>query len=960
MWADLARPGGLVALAAPLAAGILWWRWPPRLDRGPRLAALCVRAAVLSAIALALAGLQLNSTPSAQTLVVAVDRSASLLGALGGEAATVQDVGKAKSGKDQLGVVTFGHDAAVDTPPSRQPEFSGFTTEPGADFTDIESGLRLAGSVIPTGTRRHVLLVSDGRQNVGDAVRQAGVLRAEGVRVDVLPVDVASGPDARVDSVVVPADVTQKSTPQARVEIVSNIDTSARLRLEVDGTVVADKPERLTLGDTSITATLPAAGPGLHTVRALIDPVADTVTENNVGEALYQVLGAQRVLVIQGQPGEGANVAAALRAASLNPTVVSPAFAPRSAAGFGAFQAVALVDVGASQLGADRMTALATATKALAVGLATFGGPATYGPGGWAGTPLEAALPVEMRIPDRAAKPPVAVVLVLESVESSAGDSVVRGAARSLVANLAPTDLVGVTDALNGFAVPLQPLTARSKVEAAISNIAAFGDPESYVSYLTDAAQALAAHPEATKHIIILGDGDTPELPSAAYMASLVRQGITVSAVGVDVHGSTQFMANMQAIVTEGNGRYYQSESPAQVPDVLLDETRTSLQPWIVQQRFRPSLGAPSEALAGIDPSSLPALDGYVASTPKPAAQVILGGPGGDPILAQWTYGAGRAAAWTSDASGQWTAALLAWPDAGRLLAEIVASTLPLTSDPSVQVNMTFTGDQLHVLVQMPTSPTGASVTATIVAPDGTATQAALLGTGPGRYEADLPAGQVGPYLLHVAVYADGKVMAQSTAGAAAAYSPEYRFIGTDQAALSQIARAGGGQVLTRPAGAFSVVVPAVRVEHTLVAWLLGFAVVGFLIDVAIRRLSPRRGDAAVWGQAWARMLRRVPIGHRSADQASEPAPVLARLRQRLEQSRTTASSRRDSPNPAAEEPSMGADPTVPNPGRATASHTAASPSPAEQPAHEPELAARLLERRRARSRGDGPRRSPD
>ena len=76
-------------------------------------------------------------------------------------------------------------------------------------------------------------------------------------------------------------------------------------------------------------------------------------------------------------------------------------------------------------------------------------------------------------------------------------------------------------------------------------------------------------------------------------------QGITVSAVGVDVHGSAAFMANMSVIAQEGNGRYYQSESAAQIPDIFLDETRTGLQPWIVHVgsgdslvRFRRSASA--------------------------------------------------------------------------------------------------------------------------------------------------------------------------------------------------------------------------------------------------------------------------------------------------------------------------------------------------------------------------------
>jgi hypothetical protein len=842
---------------------------------------LAIRVALLVVLALALAGLRLGSTPAAQALVMAVDRSASVLGGLGTEAGTATGALRAKGGGDQVGIVSFGQDAEVEAPVSERPRFTSFATQPDPNFTDIESALRLAGSVMPPGMRHHVLLVSDGRQNVGDAVRQARLLRSQGVRIDVLPVPVPSGPDVRVDDVIAPANVPKGSSPQVRVDLVSNVATSGRLRIEVDGGVVFDHLVRTLTGQTSLTAVLPPATAGTHTIRALIDPASDSITENNFGEAVYQVLGAQRVLVVEGQPGEGANVAAALRAASIDVITVAPSLVPRTATDVGAYQAVALVNVSAAQLGTERMTAIATATKALGTGLAAFGGTNTFGPGGLAGTPLEQALPIDMQIPNRNLKPPVAVVLVLESVENSAGDEVVRSAARSLVANLRSSDLVGVTDALGGFAVPLQPLTDSAKVQSAIANIPSFGDPISYVPYLNDAARALAAHPTATKHIIILGDGDTPELPTPGFMASLVHQGITVTAVGVNVDGNPQFMANMSNIASEGDGRYYQSDSAGQVPDIFLDETRTSLQPWIVRQRFLPSLGSPSQALAGVDPETFPALDGYVSATPKASAQVVLGGPNGDPVLAQWTYGAGLASAWTSDTDGRWTASLLDWPEAGRLLAGIVASTLPLTPDPGLQVGTTIDGDQLHVLVQMPNPPPSATVLATVVKPDGTSTRVDLVGTGPGRYEGDAPAVSVGVYPVHVTVGSEGRTVAASTAGASVSYSPEYRFIGTDPAVLAAIATAGGGLVLTSPDQAFSVPVSAVRVEHSLAAWLLGMAAVGLALDVALRRLTLRRSDAEVWAGA----LRGV-LPARSSDGTDDDAqgdPNLARLRRRVE-----------------------------------------------------------------------------
>ncbi len=48
-------------------------------------------------------------------------------------------------------MVSFGQDALVEDPPAHDLQFQGFATSPGANFTDIESALRLAGSMAAHG-----------------------------------------------------------------------------------------------------------------------------------------------------------------------------------------------------------------------------------------------------------------------------------------------------------------------------------------------------------------------------------------------------------------------------------------------------------------------------------------------------------------------------------------------------------------------------------------------------------------------------------------------------------------------------------------------------------------------------------------------------------------------------------------------------------------------------------------
>src|SRR5437588_10750358 len=99
------------------------------------------------------------------------------------------------------------------------------------------------------------------------------------------------------------------------------------------------------------------------------------------------------------------------------------------------------------------MALLQASVRDLGTGLVVVGGADSYGPGGYAGTPLETALPVQIELPQDMKKPPVAVMLVLETTESPQGNQVLRGAADAVIDQLTPRDLVGVTNGTNG--VPL-------------------------------------------------------------------------------------------------------------------------------------------------------------------------------------------------------------------------------------------------------------------------------------------------------------------------------------------------------------------------------------------------------------------------------------------------------------------------------------------------------------------------
>jgi uncharacterized membrane protein len=867
---DLTRPPALAAGALAILAVVVIWRWaPPPLSPRRARFSLGLRIALLALLTFALAGLQLEIIPSNQAMLVAADLSASTQGALDSEADAVRAMLRARHADDLAGVLGFALQPQVEVAIGADPQFGEFQSRPNRDYTDIAAALRLSGSLLPLDARRHVVLLSDGRANLGDAVAEARLLRAQGIRVDTLPVAVPAGVEVAVDRLDAPTRLQQGERAQASAAIVSNVATPAVARWYLDRTLVSSANIMLQPGDITLTQSFAPTQSGFHSVRLVIDPLRDTYAENNLGEALIQVVGPARVLVVEGAPGRGAAIRAALTSVGIGSVTIAPTAFPRTAAELAAFQSLILVNVPAAALSADAMGLLQGAVRDLGLGLVVIGGDDSYGPGGYAGTPLESALPVRIELPQDIQKPPVAVVLVLESTESGPGDAVLRGAAEAVVDQLTPRDQVGITNGLMaGFAVPLAPLKDKSAVKRRIEAMD-LGDPPSYASDLQAASQALNGARASVKHVILLGDGDAHD-DYEPYITAMRRQGITVSTVAINAMPADA--ALMQAISQWGHGRFYQSQGQNDIPQILLQETREALKPWIVEGNIVPRLGSLNDLLAGVPLDRFPVLTGYVATTPRAAADMVLRSPQGDPLLATWQYGLGRVVAWTSDAEGRWTAGLLRWPSSNRLFGDMVRASLPLGSDPSLQVETSVSGDRSHVLVTAAPAA-GAGVAVQAIAPDLSVQQAVLLETAPGRFEGDLRTEQVGGYLLRVTESTPGGAGHATTTGLVVPYSPEYRALGPDLPTLRAIARAGGGVMLAGAAQALAVAVPPVRAARTLSELLLVLAILLFPLDVALRRLVVRLEDMPAWRGA----LRRRP-----------PPPVateatLARLRDRVE-----------------------------------------------------------------------------
>ncbi|MBO0684522.1 MAG: hypothetical protein J2P45_15295, partial [Candidatus Dormibacteraeota bacterium] len=521
-------------------------------------------------------------------------------------------------------------------------------------------------------------------------------------------------------------------------------------------------------------------------------------------------------------------------------------------------------------------------------------------------------------------------------------DQVVLGAAESVIGQLSPTDEVGVTDGRSGFLINMQQATNKAAIDKKLES-ATLGDPPSYLPFLQMANDALAKTDAQVKHIVILGDGDATEQntqPVQSLLQGAQSKGVTTSAIGVDVHGNSAWMSYMQDLARWGGGRFYESNNPSEVPQLFLKESVTSLRPWYEQTPFFPTIGATGDLLQGVPTGGFPQLGGYVVTTPKPSAEQFLISDKQDPVLAGWSYGLGRAVAWTSDSTGQWTSGFLQSPVSGALFARMVAWTLP-GEGSNVQIQAQPSGDGLSVTVNGP-STSGAQVSLGVVSPDLQSSSQSLLAQKPGVWSGRINGAAVGIYLIHAAVTKNGQPLGQADAAVAVPYSPEYLQLGRDDGTLRLLARNGGGVLVGNVSRAWSLPPPPVPVNTDVFWFLILLCVLIWPLDVAARRITlrPRQLVANISEYLRERQMSNLEV--------AAPAE-LSRLRQRVEGvRRRTAEEAGPAAAPApADRAGQPQQQPRPKPG--------SKPEPKPQPTPEEEaLSARLLEARRKKRSREG------
>lgn len=830
---ELTRPWFLLGLLALPVVGWYFVRGLTDFARWQRALSLAARTAVIVLLVLALCGINWLRPAKEQFVVFAVDESLSVGDEAKQEVEKYLTEATAAAGRHKAAFVRFGADPGPVTADRAAP------AKVNAQGTNIAAALEVARASIPPSYVPKIVLLSDGNQTAGDAVRAA--LRG-GVPVSTVPLTTRSDPEVQVAAVNVPAQVREGEPFYVEVVVNANHDDEGEIEVYRGAHKVVSEKQKIKTGENRFRFRQQVVGDRLAEYTARVKGFKDKLLDNNVARGLVFSSGKPRVLLVESDTKQAKHIEFALEQEGVRVETRPPQGMPADLSDLQNYELVVLSNVPATAMTTRQMNNLRTYVQELGGGLVMIGGDQSFGLGGYYRTTIEEILPVRSDFEKEKEKPSLAMVLVIDKSGSMGGTKIemAKDAAKAAVELLAPRDKVGVV-AFDGdfwWIAEIQPAANKNAIMEKISAIEA-GGGTTMGPPMEAAYEQLQNTPAKLKHVIVLTDGVSEPADFEGIAQNMTQAKMTCSTVAV---GDDCDFKLLQEIARLGNGRYYHSEDPTNIPQIFAKETVTASKSAINEQPFTPLVLRPSQVLADIKFDDAPFLLGYVTTRPKPTSEVILTTEKGDPLLAWWRYGLGMSVAFTSDAKSRWAAEWVGWPGFSKFWAQVVRHAMRKSDAKGVFVQVDQKDGKARVTLDA-VNPlgkyvNGAETELTVIEPQGGERKVALTQTAPGRYAGEFDAGKSGTYHLNMTQKSGATVTNQQSRGLVVNYDDELRIRPTDEKLLEDVARVSGG--VYKPAAAAVFAEDERTAARPVPVWpyLVIAAALVFLADVALRRID--------------------------------------------------------------------------------------------------------------------------
>lgn len=942
---------------------VLYLGWPRlRYRRQRDITSLILRTAIMLLLVLALAGAQLVRAADRLAVMFLVDVSDSM-GQAAQEAALdyVRESLPNIAPDDQAGLILFGSNALVERPMSNLKELGQILSTPPTGNTDLEEAIRLALGILPTDAARRIVILSDGRPTIGNTQSAAELAAASGVEISYVTFTREDVPEVQVTQFNAPSTVNAGQSFDLNITIESEAATPATVTVFASGEIIRSEAVELREGTNNFVLPLTGGGSGFKDFQVQVDPANfDGFYQNNQLSTFSRVVGPPRLLLIYNTEADIQYLLPSLQQSGLDVDTAQPEQLPIGLVPLAQYDTIILADVPASRL-TGRMEDLQSFVRDLGGGLVVIGGENAYGPGGYFQSPLEETLPVNMQVRDQQRLPQLTIAYVIDrsgsmGVAGPSGVENIELAKEAIIRSidfLQPSDRAGVVsfDSQGYWIANIQDVRDKLSLQRLVASLRTGGGTD-ILAGMRLVANDIANDPSDRKHIILLTDGGANPEGLVELSQQLYEEAdVTTSVIAIG-EGAASFLEDM---ALAGGGNYHAVATVAQIPAIFAQETVLATRSYILEESFVPALTSSSPIMDGI--TSAPPLLGYVATSPKQTAEIILSGPDPyrDPILAAWQYGLGRSVAFTSDAAARWGANWVNWDGFVRFWDQAVRWTITEGTNSNVEAQVVMEGEQARLVVDARDDSgaflNGLDLQFSLVDPEGAPSLTALRQVAPGRYEATFKPDAEGAYILNISGgdVADTPITVDQTTGWVMSYSAEYTIDASSDGAvlLRDVANLTGGRSLAdEPGAVFAHNLAAQPIATPIWPWLLLLAMLLLPFDIAVRRLIVTRTDLA--------RLRAFFFGRKGVEATSERVSALMgakeRGRARAEEvggsTVSTLRARRDQ-NRASESPSVSSTPTTAE--EKTRYKPPAPPGKTATPAPTGNVAGQLLKKRKER-----------
>ncbi|QZY56105.1 VWA domain-containing protein [Crassaminicella profunda] len=803
-----------------------------------------MRSLIIILTILSLSGLHIKSYVDQVTTIFAVDLSESTLKNKDDFKAFIEESLKYTSKNDQVGVLTFGKEIQIETSLSDTIKNIEFQTNPGKNYTNIENALKISRSIIPEESRKRIVLLSDGEENIGNSMNEAFLMKEENIDFKVLKLNKNIGKEVQLSSVEVPKILYENQSFGIKINIWSNIATNVKIKLYSGRSLVGEKEVFVQKGENSFVFKDVAKSNGFGSYKVVIDPKQDTNMENNTYETYTEVQGKPKILLIDGESNGGRELSKILKSAALDVNTIKAQQAPQNIAELSKYKTVIMCDVSLENIHSEFINALKAYVRDYGGGLFVTGGENSFALGGYYKTPLEEILPVDMEMKVKGKVPNLGLMLVIDksgSMESGqyglSKINIAKEAAIKAVHSLKSKDKIGVIafDGAAQWVVPLSSVDDEENIKRSIGTIRA-GGGTSIVPALDEAYNALKDTDTKLKHIILLTDGQAERYGYTSLIEEMKKKGITISTVAVGEGADTSLL---EGIAKSGRGRYYFVDEFSTIPQIFTKETFLASKSYINNRTFTPKVGIFHDILNPLA-GNIPDLGGYIGSCAKPRARILLVSDKEDPILSIWQYGLGKSVAWTSDVNGKWTKNYLHSDEGIKFFKNMVEWTFSKNENNRLQVDTNSTGKKGEIIVKnIGNFEEGYKAKATIITPSLEKIEMKLDPISPGTYKNEFASLEKGIYMINVNQYKGDKLVNTKKQGMVVNYSKEYDFADRKNN-LEGLVYQTGGMFIERPEEVFAKDLDPVYGSKDLSRMLMIIALILFVIDIALRRLNIR------------------------------------------------------------------------------------------------------------------------